>query len=205
MDLEQLKKEAREVNLALLRKEINSEWVLLKIEKYLEKNPFLNYTIEDVKQEILNNDLIASFFIKEPGRQNITEKAVANKIKKFKKVKDFINLPPTANLFVEDGEITNKRKLNKSIDYTWKTGDKKVYASQKYTKDSGGSQDNQYKDIVSFLSSAIKSQNKEIVFFAIVDGNYFDNQLKTKLRTKYETSHVKICSLEELENYLEQI
>ena len=152
MNFELIKDNQRHANLLFLRKEINQKWVQRKIQLHLERNKYLNLTIKEVKKLILENDLITSFFIKDPNKQNIIEKRIANIISSFSKVKNFINHSSNVNLFVVEGKITTKRMEGiKSIDFEWVTNGKKVYATQKYTKDRGGAQDNQMNDVLSFL------------------------------------------------------
>ena len=64
----------------------------------------------------------------------------------------------------------------KTIDFFWKTGDLIVYASHKYTKSSGGAQDNQYKDLKDFISEANHSNLPKTIFLAIADGSYYSSK-----------------------------
>lgn len=203
MDIEFLKTIKRKENLKILRKEINENWVNKKILNHLERNPHLDYTLDEVKEEIKRSDLVASKFIKEPGRQNISENAVGEYISNLTLVENFINHPSNVSLFVVNGVITNHRRDGiKSIDYTWFTKGKKVFATQKYTNESGGSQDHQFNEVINFMENA--RGNKEAFFFAIVDGDYF-TESKMETLKKYQTENVRVCRSLELEEELEKL
>ena len=66
----------------------------------------------------------------------------------------------------------------KSIDFkfhiSYQNKERHCYCYHKYINESGGSQDNQYKDIKQFIESSNKNIDTESNwFFAICDGNYF--------------------------------
>lgn len=61
-------------NLVDLRNNLNNSDYNLKISNYCEK---FHFNILEVKEQILSNDIIASFFIKDPFKQNFIEKLVA--------------------------------------------------------------------------------------------------------------------------------
>ena len=67
-------KQLREENLKELRNNLNDTDVQFKIANYAEKHGF---KAEDIKERIKSDDLIASFFAKDPSKQNFTEKLVA--------------------------------------------------------------------------------------------------------------------------------
>lgn len=71
---------------------------------------------------------------------------------------------------------SNRHRNTKTIDFKWKHSKKVVYASHKYIKDEGGAQDNQFSDVMAFISVAAKILTKEpeyAIFVAICDGPYF--------------------------------
>lgn len=201
INIEELKKIQRYSNLKIIRDEINSKWVKEKIRKHLERNPHLKYSIEQVKEIVLSDDLVASFFIKDPGRQNIGENTISNLVSSIDLIKSFINHPSNVSLFVVNGKITSKRKEGiKSIDFEWTTNEKKVYATQKYTVGTGGAQDNQYNDVRIFLQNCIG--NVEHFFVAIVDGNYYTERKINDLRNEFERDNIKITGVNNLRDVL---
>ena len=202
MDFEEIKKDQRKINRTKLRQSLDEDWVIEKINKYIERHR-LNYSIEDVKKEILTSDLVASIFIKEPNKQNFTEKIISDAIKKNDLVENFMT-SKDGEIFLENGKITKERKVgNKSIDFSWKTNGKNVYASQKYINESGGGQDNQFNDVKNFLMNA-QNSNKDEFFIAIVDGKYF-NQSKMNYLKSFEDDNIFVCSIYSLQEVLKKI
>lgn len=67
-------KQLREENLKELRNNLNDTDVQFKIANYAEKHGF---EAKDIKERIKSDDLVASFFAKDPSKQNFTEKLVA--------------------------------------------------------------------------------------------------------------------------------
>ena len=67
-------KQLREENLKELRNNLNDTNVQFKIANYAEKYGF---ETEVIKERIKSDDLVASFFAKDPSKQNFTEKLVA--------------------------------------------------------------------------------------------------------------------------------
>ena len=202
MDFEEIKKDQRKINRTKLRQSLNEDWVIEKINKYIERHR-LNYSIEDVKKEILTSDLVASIFIKEPNKQNFTEKIISDAIKKNDLVENFMT-SKDGEIFLENGKITKERKVgNKSIDFSWKTNGKNVFASQKYINESGGGQDNQFNDVKNFLMNA-QNSNKDEFFIAIVDGKYF-NQSKMNYLKSFEDDNIFVCSIHSLQEVLKKI
>ena len=200
MDIELLKILKRKENLEILRNEINFNWVSVKIKNHLLRNPYLNLTVEEVKNKIMNDDLIGSFYIKDPSKQNISENVIGEFIYKIDGVNDFINHPSNVNLFILDGKITNKREDGiKSIDYSWTFKNKKIYATQKYTNEPGGAQDHQFNEVIQFLKHS--SLNEDDFFIAIVDGNYYTDE-KISILKKYETKNVKVCNFLEIKRVM---
>lgn len=166
-DFEVLVKEAEQrlikKNLEDIKKNIDNSDYTLKIQNYCDKFGFL---FEDVKQQILTNDLVASFFAKDPSKQNFTEKLVEELLNS----KVLPQLGKNCVRFTQDGEIVSKKTPNasKSADFLINN----IYITQKYTRSTGGAQDNQFNDVVDFL---IKGSKKYKVA-AIVDGSFWDDK-----------------------------
>lgn len=201
----QSKKNKSIENLKDVRNNINSKWLEIKICNHLENNS-LDLSIDDVKKQIMNNDLVASMFMKNPIKQNIYENISANFIKNLNIVDDFVKHPTNVKLFLYEGNIINSKKNGlKSIDFTWKTNNKNVYASQKYIDNKGGAQDNQFNDIITFLENAIKSnKNDDNIYVAIIDGDYFDEQ-KINILNAYKRKNVIITGTFNIEEKLKNV
>ena len=99
-------------------------------------------------------------------------------------IENFEQLPSGGNdaLYVVNGKIVNGKdkddqKTGKSIDFKWEyTFNGKTltfYATHKYTKSAGGSQDNQYKDVQEFHTESRNCINENILLLSITDGPYY--------------------------------
>lgn len=200
MDFTILSWKIRENNVKILREEIESYWVDIKIKNHLKRNPYLKMSIQDVKDKIIKDDILASFFIKDPSKQNFTENYIANYLSEIDIIENFENLSSSIKLFVHNGEITNVRFDGlKSVDYTWEYNGLKFYATQKFTKSNGGAQDNQFNDVINFLENC--QNNDKDVFFAIVDGSYYTEK-KIDILKKYEKNNIIICGFEDVKGIL---
>lgn len=121
------------------------------------------------------------FFLKDPIRQNMYEKVVAQHIAAIPGVKKFGK--PKPSLYIANNRLMTKKQLKegniepscKSIDFYWEYKNKKCYAYHKYAKEPGGHQDNQYNDLLQFIKASDTVSEKDHVFFAIADGDYFNS------------------------------
>lgn len=172
-------------NLKDFRANIENKDFTFKIKSYCDK---FGFNFDEVKQEAKTNDLVASFFIKDPARQNFTEKLVS-------KLLNTAILPQQGKnciRFTENGEITNKKTTNVSKSADFYIND--TYFTQKYTRGEGGAQDNQYNDVVDFL---IKGSIKHKVG-AIIDGSYWDSHREELKNYFKDNSNVSIYSMDDL-------
>lgn len=193
--VENSKIEVRIENLEVIRKQINQSWVKKKINSYLDRMGNI-FTVEQVKQQILENDIVASFFAKEPGRQNISEELV-QKYLKIKKLsgqgEEDIRFDRTGNIHIGEG---SKALYTKNADFYLHN----VYITQKYTgRSTGGAQDNQFKEVVDFLTCG--SINYKVG--ALVDGWYWEeNGKKDELIEAFaDNKNVYIFSADEYYEY----
>ena len=180
--VENLKTKARMENLKIVRD---------KIANFVDRWP--SFTTEEVREQILTNDLVAAQFSKDPSKQNISEKAVMTLIGADKKLpsrgKNCIRFTPS-------GEIVHAAVAgaSKSADFLIDG----VYYTQKYTMESGGAQDNQYHDVIEFLE-------KGSIFYkvgAIVDGFYWENGYRDKLIEYFrDNENVVILSMDNIKQY----
>lgn len=195
---------ALQENKARIQQEINSPATLLKIKNWAEK---FGYEIEVVKQKILTDEMFATFFIKDPAKQNIYEKTAVDYLTPYFQGGAFRKVSPagTNALFLdEEGRITIERSIEctKSIDFQGFKNNKFYYITHKYTKESGGAQDNQLNDVKHFLSNAMKSDNSLGYLVAILDGPYYKNKFE-ELRRVYNKENILIVTIEEFATYIE--
>lgn len=178
-------KELRQKNILEVRCNINQSDYQLKIRNFSEKTGF---SMEEITNKIMTDNLFVFFFAKDPKKQNFIEKLVSELLKVDK-------LPASGSKcirFNQNGDIVsiNSGDVSKSADF-FIDG---VYYTQKYTNEPGGSQDNQYNDVRDFL---IKGSKQHKVG-AIVDGAYWDNK-RTQLKNMFaENDNVIITTVDEL-------
>lgn len=184
--VEEEKKKARLKNIEEVRNDINSSWVEEKINSHIEAFDGI-FTVGQIKQAILSDDIVASKFCKDPGRQNITEKLAANCIGLNK-------LPAQGKnciRFNDQGELVHLANgATKSADFLYNG----YYATQKYTDSKGGAQDNQKNDVIDFLKrGSIKHK-----VAAIVDGPYWE-EYRPILQEQFKNNpNVLITSVTEI-------
>lgn len=181
-------------NIKLFRDQINFRSVKVKIDNWAKKYGLHPYF---VWHKACIDDAFAMNFITEPGRQGFHEKLAAQYIASFDCVRLFKNMPNGGpnSLLVSNGFILTSAQARqaaqnpKTIDFQWEvqtiSGTTiKCYASHKYTKDPGGSQDNQYRDICEFMENARQNREENVLFFAITDGEYYQSKLRGSNKTK---------------------
>jgi hypothetical protein len=190
---------------------------LLKKIKNRSKNT--GYSVESLEDAIRNNEMFRSFFAKDPKKQKIHENIAAGFISSLPQVKDFRQLGHS-ELALFHGAVMPKKDLKKlgghstakTIDFSWTMNGKKIYASHKYTKESGGAQDNQYADIKEFVDEANRSDLTNTFFVAIVDGDYYKKKDASAGTTKLEylkrisnKRNVFAMPISELEDWLAKL
>lgn len=143
--------------------------LLKKIEQYSWR---FGFSSEKIEEEIRNNEMFANHFSIEPKRQGIHEKSAADWLENQIEIDDFKNLPKSGGnaLYISsDGQVikgsTGIVKSTKSLDFEWKTESKIIFATHKYTKESGGFQDSQFKEIKDLLEKFQKVRLLKIAYF----------------------------------------
>lgn len=184
--VEEEKRKMRMKNIEEIRKDIDKSWVKEKIEKHVIAFNGL-ITEKEVREEILNSMVVASKFCKDPSKQNISENLAA-------KVLGINKLPSQGKnciRFNDNGDIVSSSTGNtKSADFMYKD----YYATQKYTSEKGGAQDNQRNDVIDFLKRG--SQKYKVA--AIVDGYYWD-EWRDVLKQEFKNNpNVLITSVTEI-------
>ncbi len=141
------------------------------------------YQAGRVIEKITGDDMFAAHFTKNPTKQGMHEKIAAEYLREIECINDFETLPKGGNesLFINArGEILRRgdksqtsAQDSKSLDFRWKTGGYVCCASHKYTHESGGAQDHQFRDQKRFLENFQKHGNPQAVCFAVCDGAYY--------------------------------
>lgn len=133
---------------------------------------------DKVHEKIATDRLFAAHFAKEPRRTKLHERAAAEWLQETPRISGFETLPTSGrNAFyiTSDGEIRKgmRNPPSKSLDFRWRTGETEFFASHKYTKESGGNQDSQFKEMVTLLDHFHNSAEEEKALVIIVDGPYY--------------------------------
>lgn len=155
----------RKKELSEVRANLNSSQLKIKIENYIQRFDGI-FTYDEIISQIETNDLVASFFIKNPLRQNFCEKECA----KWIGVETLPSKGKNCIRFNKEGEIVNRKAVSssKSADFLIEG----IYFTQKYTgENTGGAQDNQFNDVVDFLTKGSIYHKVG----AIVDGAYWED------------------------------
>lgn len=156
IDYDVLENQQRLENVEELLQNIDDPKLKVKIENFSQK---FNLSPEFVLQKIVDDNIFALNFAIKPNNQTFHQRKAEDFIKQFPLINDFKALPSGGDnsLFVLNGTVIQKKNLtsktnSKSLDfywtYTYKNKNLKFYASHKYTKCNGGSQDNQYNDLL---------------------------------------------------------
>lgn len=120
-------------------------------------------------------------FVKDPKRQNIYEKEAARWLESLSLVAGFRSHRAdkqaarrgAAAAAVPGLAGPGDAALARNVDFSWCTGDHRVYAAHTYTHDSGGMQGRQYDALHSFIDDANNSPGTGRVFIAIADGRFY--------------------------------
>ncbi len=150
------------------------------------------YEEEVVLRKIEEDKMFAAHFAKEPRRTGLHQKVAGEWIRGLPDVKEFEVLPShgsKAMKVTSDGNLETEHEgktlPGKSLDFRWKTGTKTFYAMHKYTKEGGGNQDSQYKEMVELMRRFMLCCDEGIVLVVIVDGQYYlENRRKRLNRLK---------------------
>jgi hypothetical protein len=214
---EEYKKQIK-INLLKVLDELKTSQMQIKIHNFADK---FGYSHNEIEEKIVNDEIFRCVFSKDPSKQNLYQTLAATFIESLPMVENFEILASGGKnaIYIENGklfagaDLIHQAKEAKSIDFYWEVGKTKFYASHKYTKDSGGAQDNQYLDMQSFLKNTRDCNIKNTIFLAICDGRYYkqkDSKTgdETKIKrlqrlTDNKTSFV--LTINELMDFLKKI
>ncbi|HHE0437858.1 TPA: hypothetical protein ACN35C_004725 [Vibrio parahaemolyticus] len=184
LDYEKEIMKERMKNVVALRNDIMNSSYQFKMQSYANR---FNLPVRYVRLKVLSDPMFALNFIKDPAKQSFHEKKAASYLESQSNIKDFVNLPASGNeaIGLLSGMIhsytdlkQNSSKKIKTLDFKFKIRFEDswydCYCSHKYTKGTGGAQDNQYHDLISFMENARQNTNPKMLFFAIADGDYYD-------------------------------
>ena len=217
LDFEALEHERNLQNLDAVKKEISyrSERLRTRILHYSK-----HFGIPEQRYwEALDADPkgpLASTLAKEARRENIHEKNAAAYIAQMDLVSDFVKLKsqgPNALYLNRDGQDVTGRQLgrapkpSKSIDFQWNTRGLRCLAAQKYTKEGGGNQDSQFKELELLLRNFAQRTYNQIALFILVDGAYYTEERLNLLRglVRLQPPKSYVTSVNDLQNLLNNV
>ena len=170
------------------------------------------YSKEEIKDKIKDDPMFAAHFAIEPRRQNIHETIALLWLQQVEGIENCEKLPGSgknAIYVTSDGEIRpgkefNKKPPSKSMDFRWKTGDTTFYATHKYTKEGGGNQDSQYKEVKELLDKFLKCEDESCALVAIVDGAYYTPKKMGELlsRTRDHSPKSYACQIDGIQDII---
>ncbi len=156
--------------------------------------------------EFCTNDMSLHYAV-DPTKQTLHQTVAAEWIESLPMVRNFRTLPgdgPDA-LYVSGGLLMRADQLAnadvpKSVDFYFETIDfygviLRFYVAHKYTKDDGGAQENQFRDLLAFCveSSKLKKE-KGIRILSLADGAFYQ---KTRRKTNGGN---RLCELKDILN-----
>ena len=188
IEREEWRKNALEIPEELIS---GSERLMERIRLFISR---FGFPEPDVKEKVRTDSMFAAHFAKEPRRTGLHESMAADWIKTLPSISDFRVLPKSgkdAFYITSDGDIDKGirgSRPGKSLDFIWHARGKTCYAMHKYTKEGGGNQDSQFKEMVSLLGNFLKCQDTSCVLFVIADGPYYIGKKMEQLR-RYTRAH----------------
>ena len=165
-------------------------YLLRQIETYIGRFGYEKSAVED---KIMKDPMFAANFSREPRRQGFHETIAAEWLKE--QSLDITILPKSGNnaLYItRDGMIIKlpegEQRPSKSLDFCWTYNSITFYAMHKYTKEGGGNQDNQFKEMVGLLHSFLGASNPSNALIVIVDGPYYTERRMCELISQTRTN-----------------
>lgn len=170
---------------------------------------------QDVCRKIVDDFIFACCFAKDAKKTGFEEKEAEKYLRMFPyKIRSIKTLPKSgknAYYFNQNGNlITGKKPTGiKSLDFTWMVGDTHVrcFAAHKVTRESGGAQDHQRDELIKLLQIFKNSTNKDLAFFAICDGAYYDEKTLSMLRdhVRTEPPYSFACPISEVPENIDKL
>ena len=200
----------RQENLQIVKSQIRDgvvvdEELSKKISNHVERWSGI-ITEEDVINDFMRTRTVPTFLAKDPGKQNLTEQIAKEYLERFPEIETVNILNKSGHnswciiegrLDLRDNFTASQIKGHKTIDFKIKlTNGKYIMAAHKYTKETGGAQDNQRNDLLNFAKNADQYTGNEYLFAAIGDGEYYS---ENKLRSMFEEApSVIFCNSDSL-------
>lgn len=206
----------RRENLDIVKSQIRDGHILdsdleIKINNHAERWSGV-LTVQDIIRDFSNTITVPTFLAKDPSKQNLTEGIAKDYLEQLPEIEkvSILNKSGLDSWMIIDGRLDrrnnfteNERKGHKTIDFNIRLANgKNLMAAHKYTKDTGGAQDNQGNDLLDFAINANSYTGDEYIFVAIGDGEYYNvNKLKS---IENKAPNVIVCNSESLVQKLKE-
>ncbi len=180
-DFEGAIKRAREENFAEVLENLESEELNLmrKVKRFSED---FGFEVDSVIEKIREDEMFRAHFAKDPRKQNLDEKTALEWLGNVDEVCQLRKLPIAGKDayyvdkegYIRKGSDFETRKTpSKSLDFSWVTGNTKFYAMHKRTTDSGGAQDNVWREVEQIMKNFQQSPQKGVALVMLLDGSYW--------------------------------
>lgn len=205
------------------------EYYYSKIISSLQRENFASFSLEEAKDKIVSfafrnninplylfneikvNPSLKMFFQKDPKKQNAAEKAFIDFFSNELPEALITSLPNGGknSLQLASGLIIEASDQvipgAKTIDFILEYNNKKYYITHKRTSGSGGAQKNQLLDVYNFLTEAKRNISPDIIFVAILDGDYYTEKIKLEAKHLfYSADKVLIHTSDSFLTYLKE-
>ena len=167
------------------------------------------FSDSSIHKKIKDDEMFAAHFAKEPRRTGLHERVAAEWLRQWTSVSEFKILPKSgakAFYITSDGEIRKgmKNAPSKSLDFYWETGNIKIFAAHKYTKEGGGNQDSQYNEMRQLLRNFQNARDRDKILIVIVDGPYYTDSKMSELfnSTRSHPPQSYACHIEDVPEIL---
>lgn len=167
------------------RLEEQDVYILKRIQTFIDR---FGFDEEAVREKIMSDRMFSAHFAKEPRRQGLHERIAAEWLERLETIRNFETLPKSGKnawYITSDGNLRQGMRPapSKSLDFTWEAGNRRIYASHKYTREGGGNQDSQFMEMKLLLEHFQKGAELDnVVLLVIVDGPYFTKNKMNDLR-----------------------
>lgn len=168
--------------------------LLKRIKTYASR---FDYESHEVEEKIRTDTMFAATFTKEPRRQSFHESVAQEWLQRELKIEiESLSAGGEKSVYVtSDGVVTplpgERRKPSKSLDFRWIYKGVTFYAMHKYTKEGGGNQDSQFREMGDLLRNFQSASNPGIALIIIVDGAYYTKSKMDILRNLTRVHHPK--------------
>lgn len=157
-----------------------------KLLNFLKRAGFQESSLPRLREEIQNNPYLQAVFAKDLKKQNFYELSQREYLEKAFRIGNTHSLYCVNNVF-------EKRKTSKvkSIDFSLEYEGVNFYCFAKHIDGSGGSQTNQYNDLLLCVEQTERLQN----FLVVVSGTFFTIKQVSLLKKYSAPYHIKILDL----------